>query len=108
MTDFKSYAFQNLSEEEIEKYAKQYEGIDMAKHIGADEDNFPFVIENEDMKMTMFWNKYSGMLAHLDEDSVSAYATVKYLKETAYPVLKSIKEAEKYAKDQEWPKKERE
>ncbi len=89
---------------QIKKYAKQYKGVDMAKLMGANEDIFPFVIEEEkDHFMTMWWNKNGGMMTILDEDSVRSYATAVYLKENAYPVFKDLKEAQEYAADRDWP-----
>ena len=41
--EFVSYAYQDLPRKKIKKYAAQYEGVDMATLIGADEDNFPFL-----------------------------------------------------------------
>ena len=43
--DFKSYAHQDLSREEIINYSRQYNGINMAELIGADEAQFPFVVQ---------------------------------------------------------------
>ncbi len=86
--EYVSYAFQDLPRKKIVKYAAQYEGVDMARLIGADEDDFPFLIRSgEDEHLVMFWNVYNGMMGHLDEDPVRAYATVRYLRENAFPVF---------------------
>lgn len=105
---FISYAFQNLPRKKIVKYAAQYDGVDMARLIGADEENFPFLIQDGGYRYEiMFWNVYNGMMAHLDEDPVRGYATVKYLKEHAYPVFASPQEAEKWAQEHDWPRRPR-
>ena len=91
------------------------EGVDMAAFIGADKDNFPFLIRPDpscsDDEPGAFqvkvWNVYNGVMAYLDEDSVRNYATVMYLLDHAYPVFASIREAEKWAADHEWPRKPR-
>ncbi len=85
----------------------------MAVLLGADEDNFPFLIRNDGSGrdddpgafQVMVWNAYNGMMAHLDEDEVRHYATVLYLREHAYPVFASFREAEKWAADHAWPRK---
>ena len=113
--EFVSYAFQDLSRKEVKKYAAQYEGVDMAALLGADEDNFPFLIRDDPSGRdddpgafhVMVWNAYNGMMAHLDEDLVRHYATVLYLREHAYPIFASFREAEKWAADHEWPRKPR-
>ncbi|GEM_PF-1761430 len=103
-SDFESYAFQDLSMKQIKKFAKQYEGVNMAKLMGANEDMCPFVIEEvKDNCMTMWWNKNGGMMTLLDEDEVRAYATAVYLKKNAYPVFKNLKEAQDYAAARDWP-----
>ena len=107
MKEIISYAYQVLTRKKIIKYARQYKDINMAKLIGADKDNFPFVIEEGESENVYFWNKYNGIVIHVDEDPVRLYATIKYLKESAYPVFKSFEEAEKHAKDRDWPRKER-
>jgi len=106
-TEFTSYAHQDLPLKKIKKYAAQYVGVNMAELIGADEDNFPFVIRNSDTDYSvMFSNKYKGMMVHLDDDSVRAYATVQYLiVEHAYPSFDSIADAEAYAVAHHWPRK---
>jgi hypothetical protein len=113
--EFVSFAFQDLPRMEIKKYAAQYEGVDMAALIGADEDNFPFLIHDHpngrddepDAFQVMVWNAYNGMMAHLDEDSVRHYATVVYLREHAYPVFANFREVEKWAAEHRWPRKPR-
>jgi hypothetical protein len=113
--EFVSYAFQDLLRKKIKKYAVQYEGVDMAALIWADEDNFPFLIRQDPNArddepyafQVMVWNAYNGMMAHLDEDSVRHFATVLYLREHAYPVFASFREAEKWAVEHEWPRKPR-
>jgi hypothetical protein len=105
---FKSYAFRDLTRKKVVKYAAQYEGVDMAELMGADEENFPFLIRRgEDQYMVMFWNVYNGMMVSLDEDSVRQYAMVKYLRENAYPIFNSPEEAERYARERDWPRKSR-
>ena len=87
---FVSYAFQVLPRKKIVKYAAQYDGVDMARLIGAGEENFPFLIEGGDHNyFVMFWNVYFGVMAHLDEDPVRHYATANYLRANAYPVFAS-------------------
>ena len=113
--EFISYAFQDLPRKKIKKYAAQYEGVNMAALIGADEDNFPFLIRDGSSSRdddpgafsVMVWNAYNGMMERSDEDSVRHYATVLYLRDHAYPVFASIREAEKWAADHEWPRKPR-
>jgi hypothetical protein len=105
---FVSYAFRDLPRKKIVKYARQYEGVDMARLIGADEENFPFLIQVSDIDYSvMFWNVYNGMMLHLDEDQVRDYAMAKYLREHAYPVFASLQEAEKWAHEHDWPRKPR-
>lgn len=103
--DIVSYAFRDdLSRKQIIKLARQYEGVDMAALMGADEENFPFVIE-EGQGQGCFWNAYSGIMNWIDEDPVLAHATLQYLREHAYPVFKSAEAAERYAKEHDWPRK---
>lgn len=105
---FVSYAFQDLPHKRIVKYARQYAGIDMAALLGADEDNFPFLVRvGTDRFAIMVWNTYNGMLECTDEDSVRAFATVEYLRENAYPVFDSLGDAEKWATEHSWPRKPR-
>ena len=113
--EFVSYAFQDLPRKKIKKYAAQYEGVDMAALIGADEDNFPFLIRNDPDSSdddpgafhVMVWNAYNGMMERLDEDSVRHYATVLYLREHAYPTFANFREAEKWSVQHDWPRKPR-
>jgi hypothetical protein len=103
---FVSYAFRDLPRKKIVKYAAQYEGVDMARLIGANEENFPFLIQqSDDSYSVMFWNVYHGIMVHLDEDQVRDYATANYLRKHAYPVFTSSQEAEKWAKENDWPRK---
>jgi hypothetical protein len=105
---FVSHAFQGLPRKKIVRYAAQYEGVDMARLMGADEENFPFLVQDGDRGyLVMFWNVYHGIMAHLDEDPVRAYATANYLKEHAYPVFASLQEAEKWSQEHDWPRKPR-
>ena len=105
---FKCYAYQDLPIEKIKKYAEQYRGIDMWALHGIDEDSFPFLIwQSEDDYQVMFWSKYDGMMAHLDEDPVRDYAFAVWLKENALPVFETFGEAERYAKEHGWPRKQR-
>ena len=104
-TEFTSYAFQDVPLKKIRKYAVQYEGVNMANLIGADEENFPFLVRAEDeCHMVMFWNKCNGPMIHLDEDCVRQYATVQYLLEHAYPVFDSLHAANEYAMSRDWPR----
>ena len=106
--NFKSYAHKDLTIEEIRNLAKQYIDIDMWALHGMDEDYFPFLIwESEDNYQIMFWSKYDGMMAHLDEDPVRDYAFALWLKENAHPVFETLGDAEKYAKEHSWPRKDR-
>ena len=77
----------------------------MAELIGADEDNFPFVVSVSRNEMVMLWNKFSGIIAFCNEDPVMNYAIIQYLKNNAYPQFGSIEEAEKYSLDHNWPRK---
>jgi hypothetical protein len=106
--EFVSYAFQDLPRKKIVKFARQYEGVDMAKLMGADEENFPFLIRTgEGEYSVMFWNVYCGMMIRSDEDDVRDYAIAKYLRDHAYPVFGSIEEAEIYARERDWPRRTR-
>ena len=106
--DYISYAFRDLPRKKIVKYAAQYEGVDMAELMGADEDNLPFLIRYGDADYrVMFWNAYNGPMTLMDDDSVRAYATARYLRENAYPVFGSSEEAETYAQENDWPRKTR-
>jgi hypothetical protein len=105
---FVSYAFRDLPRKKIVKYAAQYEGVNMARLMGANEENFPFLIQDgDDHYLVMVWNVYNGMMEHLDEDPVRDYATANYLRENAYPVFTSLQEAEKWAREHDWPRKPR-
>ena len=71
---------------------------------GIDEDEFPFLIWDSDIDYAvMYWTKYHGMMANLDEDPVRDYAFAIWLKDNAHPVFKSVEEAIQYAKTHEWP-----
>ena len=108
--EFINYAFQNLARKKIKKYAAQYEGVDMAEVLGADDDNFPFLIRQDrnrrddepDAFQVMMWNAYNGVMEYTDEDSVRYYATVLYLRAHAYPVFTSFREAEKWVAEHDW------
>ncbi|MBT5904114.1 MAG: hypothetical protein HOH58_18605 [Opitutaceae bacterium] len=103
-SDFKSYAYTELSAKEIREYAIQYDGVDMAKLMGANENRFPFLIQdNEEAHLIVWWIKDGGIKMLHDEDRVRSFATAMYLKENAYPVFKDIKEAENWAKKHDWP-----
>jgi hypothetical protein len=102
---FVSYAFQDLDRKSIKKYAKQYDGVDMSKFIGANENNFPFLIRTGDDFDLLFWNPYHGMMTQIDEDSVRAYAIKQYILQNAYPVFDSFADAEAYAVAHNWPRK---
>ena len=105
---FKSYAHQDLPVKEIKKLAIQYQDTDMWALHGMDEDYFPFLIwTDEDDYQIMFWSKYDGMMAYLDEDPVRNYAFAVWLKESAHPIFKTLAEAEKFAEEREWPRKKR-
>jgi len=55
---------------------------------GVDEDSFPFLIwKSDDDYQVMFWSKYHGMMAHLDEDPVRDYAFAVWLKEAHFSSL---------------------
>lgn len=106
-SEFVSYAYKDLPHKKIKKYAVQYDGVDMTEFLGADEDNFPFLLRvGSDDFNVMIWNAYSGFLQHLDEDQVREYATVKYLLDHAYPVFDSMTAAQKWAEDHDWPRKQ--
>jgi hypothetical protein len=73
-----------------------------------DEDYFPFLIwRSEDDYQIMFWSKYDGMMAHLDEDPVRDYAFAMWLRESAHSTFKTLADASKYAEEHEWPRKKR-
>lgn len=106
--EFVSYAFCDLPRKKIIKYARQYDGVDMTRLIGANEEDFPFLVRDSiGGHSVMFWNTYNGMMEHLDEDPVRAYATVRYLLENAYPVFDSSEEALAWAREHNWPGKTR-
>jgi hypothetical protein len=105
--DIVSFACRDdLSRKKVVKLARQYEGIDMASLMGADDENFPFVIEGE-VGRAWFWNAYNGIVSWIDEDPVRSYATIQYLRDNAYPIFKTIEDAERYAKERDWPRKAR-
>ena len=52
---FISYAHQDLSRKKIIQYAAQYDGVDMAELLGADEDRFPFVVDDGTVASVFFW-----------------------------------------------------
>jgi hypothetical protein len=103
---FISYAHQDLSRKKIIQYATQYDGVDMAELLGADEDRFPFVVDDGTVVFVCFWNPYSGIVMELDADPVRAYAAQQFLRENVYPVFESLEAAEKYSIEREWPRKE--
>jgi len=105
---YQSYAHQELPLSKIKILAKQYNGVDMWELMGKDEDDFPFLIWiSDDDYQVMFWSKYNGMMAGLDEDPVRDYAFAHWLKNNAHPVFGSLEKANKYAEDHQWPRKER-
>lgn len=105
---FVSYAFKDLSHKKIRRYAAQYEGVDMATLMGADEDHFPFLFSDGDGHFDVYWwSTHSGVMTQIDEDSVRAFATVAYLMNHAYPRFDSIEDAEAWAKSRDWPLKNR-
>lgn len=107
--EFVDYAFQDLPRKKIKEYAAQYDGVDMAVLIGADQENFPFLIRSDTLCtkesgiafQVMVWNTSIGIMTHLDEDPVRVYATVRYLQENAYPVFETLEEATNH----DWPRK---
>lgn len=104
-SDFASYAFRELSQQETADFSRQYEGVDMAKLMGANEDLFPFLIQDSGSEFTvMWWSKVDGMKTILDEDPVRVHATVAYLQEHAYPVFQNLDEAKQWAIDHDWPR----
>ena len=105
--EFISYAHKEFSRKEIVKLARQYEGVNMAELIGADEDHFPFVIDEGATSNVCIWNPYAGIMVELDEDPVRAYATQLYLRENAYPVFDGFEAAETYSVERNWPRKTR-
>src|SRR5688572_6731305 len=106
--DFVSYAFLDLPPKKIKKYAAQYVGVDMTEFLGADEDNFPFLVRIRDENYAVrIWNAYNGIMEYSDEDPVRFYATVKFLNDNAYPVFASLEAAEKWATEHRWPRKSR-
>ena len=102
--DFKSYAHQDLSREEIINYSRQYNGINMAELIGADEAQFPFVVQEGEVVSICCWEPQSGIVIRRDEDPVRVYATQLYLRGKVYPVFNSLEEAESYAIEHNWPR----
>src|SRR5262249_11521987 len=113
--EFISYAFQDLPRKKVKEYAAQYEGVDIAALIGADEDNFPFLIrcnpnsrdDEADAFQVLVWNAYNGMMAHLGEDPARHYAAAKYMREHTYPVFAGFREAARWAVEHDWPRKPR-
>lgn len=101
---FISYADQELTREEVIQHALQYEIVNMAELIGANEDHFPFIVDDGDVLSICFWNLFSGITLELYEDPVLMYAVQKYLKDNAYPVFKSFKEAKAYSIKRDWPR----
>jgi hypothetical protein len=106
-SEFTSYAHQDLSKEKIIQYAAQYDGINMAELLGADENRFPFVVDDGAMAFVCYWDPYSGIIIDPGEDPVRAYAAQQYLRENVYPVFESLEAAEKYSMEREWPRKSR-
>lgn len=104
---YQSYAHQALSQQQIIKLAKQYAAANMAKLLGADEDNFPFIVRVDGKETVVFWSKYSGMNVYPQEDPVMSFAAIEYLKSHAYPQFASMKAARQYAIDHDWPRKSR-
>jgi hypothetical protein len=104
--DIVSYAHRDLSRKQVVKLARQYEGVDMAELMGADDENFPFVIE-DGFGAVYFWNVHHGIMAWIDEDPVRNHAMIQFLREHAYPTFKTIQDADQYAKEHDWPRKSR-
>ncbi|MCR9202922.1 MAG: hypothetical protein NXI04_30115 [Planctomycetaceae bacterium] len=106
--EFTNYAYQDFPLKKIKKYAAQYNGVDMAALLGADENNFPFLVRRgDDEYELLIWNAYNGAMIHENEDSVFVYAVVQYLLDNAYPVFDSHDAAEKLAVDHDWPRETR-
>jgi len=106
--EFTSYAYQDLPLKKIKKYAAQYNGVDMAALLGADADNFPFLVRwGHDEYELLIWNAYNGAMVHADEDSVFVYAVVQYLLDNAYPVFDSHDAAEHWAIAHDWRRQQR-
>ena len=102
---FVSYAYQDRDRKAIKKYAKQYDGVDMVKRMGADEENFPIRIKMDDDFGLLLWSPFHGIMMQIDEDCVRSHATKEYLLQNASPVFDSIAEAEAYAIEYDWPRK---
>ena len=109
---FVSYAHQTLSRRRIKKLAAQYEGENMAVLVGANEDNFPFLVREPGVHsdypeafVMMMWNTSAGVLDVTDEDPVRSYATIKFLLDHAYPVFDNIDDAQTWAAEHRWPRK---
>ncbi len=104
--EFVSYAHKDLPAKKVRKYASQYDGVDMATLMGADEDNFPLLLKAADGEFEVcWWNSSSGFMTAIDEDAVRSYATLTYLINHAYPRFDSLEDAENWAKTHNWPRK---
>lgn len=103
-TKLQSYSNQDLSRAQIRELAHQYDGIDMTELLGADENNFPFIVRiHNDEPIVMMWNKPNGMMAVAEDDPVRLFATIQYLRDNAYPEFGSLEEAKEYACNHNWP-----
>ena len=103
--NYKNYDSERLPIEDIKKFAKQYEEVDVWELIGEDENEFPFLIWNSEIDFNvMYWSKREGIIPFTYKDPVLNYAFAIWLKENAHPVFKSLEDAEKYAMDRDWPR----
>lgn len=104
-TMFQSYAHQHLSLEDIQHYAKQYDGVDMWLLIGQDENFFPFLIGTAvDNYRVVYWSKRHGIISYYDDDPVRYYAFMLWLDDNIHPAFATLAAAERHAVDREWPR----
>ena len=105
---FISYAHCDLDRKKIRKYAKQYDGVNMAALKGITEDNFPFLIhygDSPDDTIAHWWEPTIGIMTEMNDDPVESYAFAQYLLENAFPVFDSYGAAERWADEHDWPRR---
>jgi hypothetical protein len=104
--EFISYAHQDLPLKSLKKYAAQYDGVDMATLMGADEDNFPCLVrDGGDGYTVMWWNPYMGFTLSMNDDAVQTYALLQFLLSSAHPRFESFDDAQAYSVAHDWPRK---
>ena len=105
---FVSYAHEDFTASQLERFAAQCDGVDMAALKGACEDRFPFLVRSDTHPLGYsgcWWNPYCGTMNEMNDDAVEDYAFVAFLIENAYPRFDDFDAVEVWAVDHDWPRK---